>query len=72
MKTKNTRKIRIVSDGTTYGTFVTTNGVRIEGITKIEFEPITPNGLILAKLTLIVDSLDIEATEAIKETKASK
>jgi hypothetical protein len=54
--------IKIKSNGpTSTGITVHQDGVELSGITRIVIDPIKPNTLITATLTLIVDELDIEA-----------
>lgn len=54
-------KLKIISDGTAMGTHVYAGDVEIEGITKIEFEPILPMGIVEVKLTFKVVELDVVA-----------
>jgi len=61
---KDINKIKIVSKGTSYETEIfTSNGDRLNNVTKIEILPIENNtGLIEARLTFENVELDIEAT----------
>ena len=57
-------KVRIVSDGTTYGTCVLDeNGKSLEGVTRIEISPLDGGGnpLVEAKLTFSMVKLDMIA-----------
>lgn len=56
-----TNKLKIVSDGTAMGTHVYAGNIEIEGISKIEFLPILPMGVIEVKLTFKVVELDVVA-----------
>lgn len=54
-------KLRIISDGTASGTRVYAGDVEIDEITKIEFLPIEPMGIVEVKLTFKVVELDVVA-----------
>ena len=56
--------VTIVSDGTAMGTTVKIDDSFIKGITKIEFEPLVPTGIIAVKLTLNVVMLNIAIKDA--------
>lgn len=56
--------IRIISNGTGFATRVlNTNGEEINGVTKIEIEPITANGQVTATLTFENVELEIKAED---------
>lgn len=54
-------KIKIVSDGTASGTRVHAGNTEIDSITKIEFDPICPGGVVSVKLTFCNVELDVVA-----------
>lgn len=56
--------IKIHSDGTALGTHVTIDGAEISRITKIELGPIVSGGIVTAKLTVLVDELQIAIANA--------
>jgi hypothetical protein len=57
-------KIRIESDGTSIGTKVFIGDEVIKGITKIEFPPIVPGGLISARITFMSAEFILKLKEA--------
>lgn len=55
-------KIHIISDGTPHGTFITADGKQL-AVTHCSIE-IGTDGLVMAKLTLYVDKIDVICHEA--------
>ncbi len=55
--------VRIISDGTSPGTFVYVNGALMEGVTKIEFEPLSAGSGVNVKLTIVNVGIDMECTD---------
>lgn len=54
--------IRIVSNGAALGTKVyADDGQEIKGVSRIEILPVTPNGLVQARITLVNVALDVQA-----------
>ena len=57
-------KIKIVSNGVGHSTQVLdSDGKQIEGVTKVEIDPITPNELVTARLTFEFVELEIKAED---------
>ena len=53
-------KIKIVSDGTPYGTTVECNGIELANVTRIDIKPIERGSLIEAVITFEQVELDME------------
>lgn len=72
-------RVKIVSDGTSQGTRVHVGDEFMSGITKIEVNPIKPDGLVTANITVDfaqlqlgiseaeIECYDVEAREIIKQ-----
>ena len=58
--------MRIVSDGTSYGTKVFVGDVEVENVAGIVIDPITPNGLLQATIMVNCPILDIKIETAKK------
>jgi hypothetical protein len=54
------RNVKIISDGTPEGTRVQVGDERLNFVTKIEINPIEPNKDITAKLTVLLENLEID------------
>jgi hypothetical protein len=56
------QKVRIVSDGTAYGTRVlNADGTQIPNVARIEILPIEPNGIVQARVTLNLVELGVSS-----------
>ena len=64
----NLSNVRIVSDGTSYGTKVFVGEVEVQNVAGIVIEPITPKGLITATIMVNCPILDIKIETAKKVT----
>ena len=51
--------VKIVSDGTGFGTRVLVDGIAIQGVTKVEIGDIQANSITTAKITVEYADLDI-------------
>lgn len=55
-------KVRIVSNGTTQGTYVSVGGERVPGVVKVTIDPMTAKGgLVRATIEVVGAELDITA-----------
>jgi len=56
--------VKIESDGTPWGTHVYANGEEVEGVTKIEIEPVTPDCIIKGTITVELCEFHMDIEEA--------
>lgn len=71
----NKHSVRIVSpnaNSNSVRVHSSLTGVEFGNVTKIEFDPIEPNKPVTAKISVIVDSLDIKADAQVDETEKTK
>jgi hypothetical protein len=61
--TMDKKKLRIVSDGTAANTQIYAGDEQLAGVTKIEFEPLEPGGLLMVRLTAMAE-IDVMAHDA--------
>ena len=53
--------IKLISDGTSFGTCIEIDGEKMKGVLKIEIPPIDRDSFpIVAKVTVILDEINIE------------
>jgi hypothetical protein len=60
------KRLRIVSDGTAANTQIYAGDEQLSGITRIEFEPLEPGGLLMVRLTAMAE-IDVVAEDADEE-----
>lgn len=56
--------VTIISDGTSQGTRVEVGDTVLRGVCKIEIEPIRPDGIVRAELTVNMAALKLKLAEA--------